>query len=1053
MLSEKYVEKRERYYKIYEFIFKFRILLCILLACIVTISATLMGIKGIVINDFIVSDSTYGSKLEYSSKVIFGNVEYYEFRSENSQQWTREEPKLVGNYYLRGVGKSIFGNLRYGKEEAFTINPINIDLDTSTMFEYGSKPIVIANLQYSDFIPEFDYEIISETSESNKYNCKIDQSSFRILNKDSIDVTSCYKINFKDSYEFVFSSKAITVSSKYECVYDGEKHKSDEVEVTSGELVDKDYITIDKQDSFINAGSYFNKPTLKITSKNNIDVTNLYKISYSSNSYLTINKRPITIETLNFKREYDATSNAFEASFKINDGSLVNGDTFKIFTPYKEEVGTYENKGDYYILSKDNKDVTSNYDITIVPGEYTITPRKARVEVYCFDKEYNANWNDNLSSESSNLLDGHFVSLNAEMKYAFANVYKDHEVDVKILDNNYNDVTKNYELTIKYKNGFEVTKIPLTIEVISAEFVYDGKYKYSLDYEITSGELLEGETIEISNYPKYKDLGKYENYLGFTIRNNVLGDVTSCYSIEEIPGTITIVEESSGDGGSGGSGSESGGSDSGGSDSGGSGSGGSGSGGASDQEEDEDSDQEVHLFYYDAKTKGQVFLTEKVNFGYYNGKTYDKIEGYTIKNDYNPEEYINYLLGSLVTKAEGTIILPESRERTSDIYLNYPKFDRKQKKDTFPQISDLYNPIYDVSGLHYDYLKNPDLLNNLSTSVSFNEAEADYRKYVKANYNGVDDYTLNFLKKYIEEYSLDGNSIKEIALNLIKHIKKYFKYSTQPKNITAKDKEHPFVSFLRDTKIGKCDYFATFGTLVFRTLGYSARMITGYSTGGGEIKTYDVTNKKAHAICQVYIDGKGWVNFEFTVAENIDPTSPSNGTEASDYDVLLQSSSKTFTYDGKYHNFNELNIDSNIGSVTVRSTFGNGYMRVGTYDNIFDSFVYDSNGNLIDEKVYTILKNYGKITILPKEMTSIGYGFSASLNQLNGNKLSASFIGGDMVEEDEITEFTILNDIEGTPSGENRYMAIISKIVNKNGEDVTNCYVRKVIFINVNFIN
>lgn len=75
MLSEKYIEKREKYYKVYEFIYKFRILLIILLATLVAISATLMGIKGIVINDFIVNDSTYGSKLEYSSKVIFGNVE------------------------------------------------------------------------------------------------------------------------------------------------------------------------------------------------------------------------------------------------------------------------------------------------------------------------------------------------------------------------------------------------------------------------------------------------------------------------------------------------------------------------------------------------------------------------------------------------------------------------------------------------------------------------------------------------------------------------------------------------------------------------------------------------------------------------------------------------------------------------------------------------------------------------------------------------------------------------------------------------------------------
>lgn len=1018
MLSEKYVEKQQKYYKFYEFIYRFRICFIILLAILVAISATLMGIKGIVINDVIVSDVTYGSKLEYKSKAIFGNILYYEFREENSDKWTRNEPNLIGNYYLRGVSKSLFGNIRYGKEEAFTINPLSIELDASTSIEYGSKAVILANLQYSDYVSNCEYEIISSSDEIRKFNCKIDQESFKIINNNGVDVTYCYNIQFKDTYEFNFTPKSITVSSTYECIYDGKSHISSEVKLIKGELVDKDEIKIDNQDSFIEVGKHINKPRLKIINSNNVDVTNLYNVNYSTDSYLTITKRPITIETLDFKKEYDGTNYAYESSYKIKEGSLINGDIIHVFTPYVEDVGTYSNKGDYYITSNKNVDVTSNYEITIIPGEYVITPKKATIEVFCESKEYNGEWNDNLSYKENNLIDSHYVILESDKEYAYAKTYGSHDVKVNIFNGASKDVTKNYELTIKYPNGFTITKRPLGIKTESDSFEYDGEYKYSLEYEIINGSILENETIEVSKYSMYKEVGKYDNILNFKITNPVLGDVTDCYNITVEDGTIEIY--------------------------------------SAKKETESIGQSDGHLFYYEAKSRGTVFITEKINFGNYNGKTFDKITGYTINSEYNPEEFVSTLLSGYANDAKGTIILPRNRCRSKDYYLNYPKFDRPQKIDTKVQISDLYHGTYEVNGLHYNYLQNPELLDNIKTTSSFDKAEADYRKYVKENYTGIDSYTYNYLKNYIEEYDLDGGSINLTAKKLIKHIKKYFKYSIFDEDIIAPDKEHPFVSFLRDTKVGKCDYFATFGTLLFRTLGYSARMITGYSTGGNELKTYDVTGMDGHAICQVYIDGKGWVNFEFTVAPSLSLDGDDrDGDAIENWDIQIMSNGLEATYDGKYHKDDKLSITSYIKNIKVEKYFNEGYIKAGKYNNIFDCIVYDSKGNILDEDFYNIDKKFGIIEISQKEIEVNKITFNGSCNDLSGRILTKTITNCNfLVSGDKIEEFHIFNATPGNELGHTfTYKAIISRITNSNGEDVTNCYKKKMINVIVTYVS
>lgn len=83
-----------------------------------------------------------------------------------------------------------------------------------------------------------------------------------------------------------------------------------------------------------------------------------------------------------------------------------------------------------------------------------------------------------------------------------------------------------------------------------------------------------------------------------------------------------------------------------------------------------------------------------------------------------------------------------------------------------------------------------------------------------------------------------------------------------------------FISFfLMENQKGYCVHYATAGTILARYLGIPARYCEGYLVGkdileSAEINddgyTVTLTDRQAHAWCEFYIDGYGWMPFEMT---------------------------------------------------------------------------------------------------------------------------------------------------------------------------------------------
>ena len=96
-----------------------------------------------------------------------------------------------------------------------------------------------------------------------------------------------------------------------------------------------------------------------------------------------------------------------------------------------------------------------------------------------------------------------------------------------------------------------------------------------------------------------------------------------------------------------------------------------------------------------------------------------------------------------------------------------------------------------------------------------------------------------------------------------------FRYTT---DMPEPDQRRPVLDFLERLRRGHCEYFASAMTLLMRSLGHPARLAVGFR--GGDFLTtkaqWSFRGNHAHAWCEVFFEGLGWVGYDPTPAA--DPT-------------------------------------------------------------------------------------------------------------------------------------------------------------------------------------
>lgn len=109
----------------------------------------------------------------------------------------------------------------------------------------------------------------------------------------------------------------------------------------------------------------------------------------------------------------------------------------------------------------------------------------------------------------------------------------------------------------------------------------------------------------------------------------------------------------------------------------------------------------------------------------------------------------------------------------------------------------------------------------------------------------------------------EGNSYVK-AKRLESWLATQYKYDLNIKRDYYYDDD--FVSNFLMSGRGYCVHFASAMTVMLRTQGIPARYVSGYSVKQSEGETVEVTEDCAHAWCEVYFEGVGWVPFEPTAS-------------------------------------------------------------------------------------------------------------------------------------------------------------------------------------------
>ncbi len=167
---------------------------------------------------------------------------------------------------------------------------------------------------------------------------------------------------------------------------------------------------------------------------------------------------------------------------------------------------------------------------------------------------------------------------------------------------------------------------------------------------------------------------------------------------------------------------------------------------------------------------------------------------------------------------------------------------------------------------------NDNISNFRNNSIFFN-SEKLYRKFVYDKYLDLpDNKDINTLKKTfsdIPEY--DGSNVEQIYDSIKNILHSSAKYSLEPGK-TPSNRELTYYMLMENHK-GYCSHFATAAIVLARMTGLPARYAEGYVITSDDLKTATTVNSfykiqvkdsRAHAWAEFYIDGYGWLPFEFT---------------------------------------------------------------------------------------------------------------------------------------------------------------------------------------------
>lgn len=322
-------------------------------------------------------------------------------------------------------------------------------------------------------------------------------------------------------------------------VYDAVALSGSTPQITYGQLHQGHRLEVLSLPQYTQVGDYENIPVYRILDETGADVTKQYDITPDYGT-VSIQARSITVTSPDKTKVYDGTALVSEP-VQLSGGTLASGHQLvaqggnSLLYP-----GTVAIAGAYQIVSETGADVTNQYRINEQLGTLTVMPITLTLGTESAQKVYDgeALTEQTWTQLQGSLLAGHSIQMNISASLSQVGTAQNEGI-ATVWDENGADVTSLYH--IQYRFGtLQVQPIQLHILTGSAQKVYDGAQLRCSQWQLLSGALEPGASIQARSDTAVSMVGTTDNIITFAVVDADGKDISFRYSFVCEYGTLSI---------------------------------------------------------------------------------------------------------------------------------------------------------------------------------------------------------------------------------------------------------------------------------------------------------------------------------------------------------------------------------------------------------------------------------------------------------------------------------------------------------------------------------
>ncbi len=420
-----------------------------------------------------------------------------------------------------------------------TINPIEITLSSydATKF-YDGLPLFddTWNMISGALLPGHEL-VVNLNNQITNPGAIANTMSVTVLDALGNDVTDSYDITHITGTLIVNERDLIVSTITDEKDYDGIALDGGLASVI-GDLAPGHYIEYGSSNSITNPGTIENDIAIVIKDASGNDVGIGYNITYNYGT-LTINPISLIIRSLDDSKTFDGTALTND-TWNLLSGTLLPGHSLVVDVSNSiTNPGTVENTIYAFVIEGADIDVTDMYDIEFITGDLTVYPRNITVSTNTDSKDYDATpLLGGTATLFGVLADTHYIEYSPENSITNPGSLTN-AIGAVVKDGLGNDVSIGYNITYDY-GTLTINPISIVLRSFGDSKVYDGLALSDNTWELLSGSLLFGHSLNVDVSSSITNPGTIENVIIAFVEDGSGNDVSDMYDIEYITGDLTV---------------------------------------------------------------------------------------------------------------------------------------------------------------------------------------------------------------------------------------------------------------------------------------------------------------------------------------------------------------------------------------------------------------------------------------------------------------------------------------------------------------------------------